>query len=889
MAESISQLTAAMTTASDFDSALNDRYAVRREIGSGGMATVFLARDDKHERDVAIKVLHPDLAATLGGERFLAEIRTTARLQHPHILPLLDSGEANGRLYYVMPFVSGETLRARLDRDHQLPIDETVRIAREVADALGYAHSLGVIHRDIKPENILLQDGHAIVADFGIALAVQSAGGGRLTQTGLSLGTPQYMSPEQAMGERTIDARSDIYALGAVVYEMLTGDPPFTGSTVQAIVAKVMTERPTPPRTVRDTVPAHVESAVLKALAKLPADRFGSARDFAAVLTGVQSVGIESPNASAPRALRTRRDRLLIGALGSIALAGVAASAWLATHRGTIADDRLIRFDVRLPDSVSLYSGARKKLALSHDGSMLVVAGVRGATMGLYLRRMSEPAARLIRGTETPVTSVGPSPAFSADDKNILFEAAESQLVVPVTGGTARKIADSALAGSWIGGDTVIFVRDRAVWLVSSASHASHLIASPDTASGVYDVKWPHLLPGGTHCLVTLDRSRLSGEIDSLYLGVLSIADGKVTPLGVRGSDARYLASGHIVFGRPGGEIGLAPFSLSRKTITGPLVKVAEDVWQANGGATDFAVSDDGKLAYTSGGPSELRREVLIVDRSGRERRIPTAPGAVFPRVSPDGRHVATGGGWNLDGGVWSSDVASGAEDRVAANGAGFRPEWTRDGKDIVYLRSHGGVREVVAHSWDRNGDDRVLVRDSIRSITDVVLGPPHGLAIFVAQGEPHFYVAPMDSLASMRPLALASLATAPVISPDGRLVAYGARESGASEIYVQALVGSGRRVRISVAGGTEPRWAPNGKAVLYRTSSRLMEASLDAGLEVTRRDSLFVDDMERSPSLQRQNWDVMPNGQEFLMVRWRSSNLVSVVVNWRKLIEAKK
>src|SRR4051812_20439171 len=258
------------------NAALAGRYRIDRELGAGGMATVHCARDTRHDRDVAIKVLHPDLAATLGGERFLAEIRTTARLQHPHILPLLDSGEANGRLYYVMPFVSGETLRARLDRDHQLPIDETVRIAREVADALGYAHSLGVIHRDIKPENILLQDGHAIVADFGIALAVQSAGGGRLTQTGLSLGTPQYMSPEQAMGERTIDARSDIYALGAVVYEMLTGDPPFTGSTVQAIVAKVMTERPTPPRTVRDTVPAHVESAVLKALAKLPADRFGS-------------------------------------------------------------------------------------------------------------------------------------------------------------------------------------------------------------------------------------------------------------------------------------------------------------------------------------------------------------------------------------------------------------------------------------------------------------------------------------------------------------------------------------------------------------------------------------------------------------------------------------
>src|SRR5512140_1206108 len=194
------------------------------------MATVYLAHDLRHDRDVAIKVLHPDLGAALGAERFLSEIRTTARLQHPHILPLLDSGDADGLLYYVMPLVTGETLRTRLTRERQLPVEDAVRIAREVADALGYAHGLGVVHRDIKPENILLQGDHALVADFGIALAVQHAGGTRMTQTGLSLGTPQYMSPEQAMGEKMIDARADISALGVVLYEMLAGEPPFTGA-----------------------------------------------------------------------------------------------------------------------------------------------------------------------------------------------------------------------------------------------------------------------------------------------------------------------------------------------------------------------------------------------------------------------------------------------------------------------------------------------------------------------------------------------------------------------------------------------------------------------------------------------------------------------------------
>lgn len=273
-----------MTSAlSRVTNALADRYRISGELGAGGMATVYLAHDLKHERDVAIKVLHPDLGAVLGPERFLTEIKTTARLQHPHILPLLDSGSADGLLYYVMPLVTGESLRARLERERQLPVEDAVRIARKAATALEHAHRQGIIHRDIKPENILLQDGHALVADFGIALAVQSAGQ-RLTQTGLSLGTPQYMSPEQATGERTIDARSDVYALGAVLYEMLAGEPPFSGPTVHAVVARLMSEEPRSLVVQRKAVPVPIETAVLRALEKLPADRFATAGEFAAAL-----------------------------------------------------------------------------------------------------------------------------------------------------------------------------------------------------------------------------------------------------------------------------------------------------------------------------------------------------------------------------------------------------------------------------------------------------------------------------------------------------------------------------------------------------------------------------------------------------------------------------
>jgi len=265
--------------------ALSDRYTLQRELGSGGMATVYLAHDLKHDRKVAIKVMRPELSAILGGERFLQEIRIAAQLNHPHILTLHDSGEADGFLYYVMPHVEGESLRSKIDREKQLPIDEALLVSSQVALALDYAHGQGVIHRDIKPENILLHRGVTVVADFGIALAVTAAGGERLTETGLSLGTPEYMSPEQAAGDRELDARSDLYSLGAVLYEMVTGEPPQTGATVQAVIAKLLSEPPTQPRVVRDSIPEAMDRAIMKALSKVPSDRFDTAAEFAAALT----------------------------------------------------------------------------------------------------------------------------------------------------------------------------------------------------------------------------------------------------------------------------------------------------------------------------------------------------------------------------------------------------------------------------------------------------------------------------------------------------------------------------------------------------------------------------------------------------------------------------
>ena len=422
--------------------ALVGHYQIEREIGQGGMATVYLAHDVRHDRKVALKVLRPELSAILGGERFLHEIRTTANLQHPHILPLHDSGEADGIVYYVMPFVQGESLRGRLNREKQLPVEDAIRIAREVADALDYAHRQGVVHRDIKPENILLHDGRAQVADFGIALAVSSAGGGtRMTDTGMSLGTPHYMSPEQAMGEREISAKSDIYALGCVLYEMLVGEPPFTGPTAQAIIARVVTEEPRSLKIQRRSIPPHVEAVTRKALEKLPADRFASAAQFAAALSNPDV--LQLPAARRDVAVKERGDgkwpRLLTGRFAVAALAVLlvltaGAAAWGWMHETPVPRAAVARFLLPLPDEAQFVDAPGVSIALAPDGSRLAYVGRDEAgRVAVRLRAMGQ-----LEPVTVPGTNAAFGPFFSPDGLWLAFN----------VGARVQKVALAAASSS---------------------------------------------------------------------------------------------------------------------------------------------------------------------------------------------------------------------------------------------------------------------------------------------------------------------------------------------------------------------------------------------------------------------------------------------------------
>ncbi len=447
-----------MTSPSRLAEALADRYRIERELGAGGMATVWLAEDLKHHRKVAIKVLRPELASAVGAERFLAEIRIIANLHHPHILGLIDSGALTTHdsrlLYYVMPFVEGESLRARLTRETQLSIDEAVRIASEVGSALDYAYRHNVVHRDIKPENILLQDGGSLVADFGIALALQSSAAERLTETGTSIGTPQYMSPEQATGGKNLDARSDVYSLGVVLYEMLAGEPPFSGPTSQAVIAKLLTERPTRLRVVRSSVPQPLDAAVARALEKVPADRFASA---AALIQAIQS-------GAGPRAALVTAGRRKLG----IAAAGLVAAA-LITVGIMRYTSRPARHSVVLLDRTQITStGHATAPSISADGKQMAYVTAEcdptGCKYGIDIQDVGSPTSR--RAVDLIDASMVSSVKWSSDRRNFLVWFARNGsfggYLVPALGGTPRQIPYSG-ADFYAGGDSIIMASEGLV------------------------------------------------------------------------------------------------------------------------------------------------------------------------------------------------------------------------------------------------------------------------------------------------------------------------------------------------------------------------------------------------------------------------------------------
>ncbi|MEO7521324.1 MAG: protein kinase [Gemmatimonas sp.] len=867
--------------------ALADRYRIERELGAGGMATVYLAADLKHDRKVAIKVLKPELAAVLGAERFIVEIKTTAALQHPHILPLFDSGEADGFLYYVMPYIQGETIREKLNRETQFGIDEAVRIAREVADALDYAHRHGVIHRDIKPENILLHDGRAMVMDFGIALAVSAAAGGRMTETGLSLGTPHYMSPEQATAEREITGRSDQYSLASVLYEMLSGNPPHTGASAQQIIMKIITEHAQAVTVLRKSVPANISAALSKALEKLPADRFESAATFAAALSNPGfATAAQGLNAVGSGVAHQRPAQRVLTWLPWVLAATLAVtSVWLAREKMRTPATASVRFAADL-DSVQSFPSAASIIAMP-DGRSVLVGAIVGGQGVLVSRRLDRLETGIIRGSE------GADRAFvSPDGRWVAFAARGKLMKLPIEGGTPVALADSVnwAGGTWGKDGTIIYTPtyQSGLWRVSAAGGDARLLTNPDSATGELAHWWPQLLPDQRHVLFTAYRA----PIERSTLEVLDLKTGTRRVLLQNGVMARYAPTGHLLFAREASILAV-PFDLGKLAITDAPVVVVDDVaMDYSDGFAAYDVSPTGTLVVMPSSVAGSRVQVVEVDRRGNEKPLLTGPDRYDnPRYAPDLRRISVD--ITPDRGardVWVMDLSRGtAGMRVTTDpSSDFAAFWMPNGSELLYS-SERPLFELYRRAADGSRPPEVLLGGGHDRVIGSISADGR-LAVFVLSAARGYEIStvtlqgtPTTRQYLLRPGFTLSH---PSLSPDGRWMAYDSDESGRVEAYVQSFPDPTIAKHAISGGGSAPVWTKGGREVVFVRGDNVMAATIDPVSGSTGIPALLFAGAFRSASTadEARRYDVSPDGERFLMLKWPAGEArrrVLVTTGW--------
>jgi hypothetical protein len=802
--------------------ALADRYRIERELGTGGMATVYLAHDLKHDRKVALKVLKPELAAVLGAERFVVEIKTTAALQHPHILPLFDSGTAEGFLYYVMPFIDGEPSRAKLDPETQLAIAQSVKITTAVADALDYAHRHGVIHRDIKPENILLHEGRPMVTDFGIALAVSAAAGGRMTETGLSLGTPHYMSPEQATAAKEISARSDVFSLASVLYEMLTGQPPHLGASAQQIIMKIITEQPAPVTQFRKSVPPNIAAALSKALEKIPADRFASAKAFADALTNPEF----RTEAESARGGGTRSGARVFSLRAFAGVAALAIVAVAAAIGGWLRSPPLpapARFVVTLSASPQ---GLRnwRDMALSPDG--LTIAFPESGMIWLKTREQAapEPRAGTEGGQGLSFSPDGEWIAFVADGRLRKFRRAGGEVLTIAEGAMPTSVATAGPSTAWLDDGTVLFSGSQGELKVVGENGGTVRVVIPRDSlpNRVFDIA---SVPGSrTALLVTCASNCVQAK-----LWAVNLATGARRGLADSAHKAWHVNGGIVVFANQRtGQAFAAPLNEKSLAFRAPPTLVLEGVRRLGGESIMMNVSENGTLFFSPDAGPPLEQMVWI-SREGAVTPVDSAWSFVGggTALSPDGRRLAVSvrSGTTFD--IWVKELApGGAHSRLSFAGAASNPAWSADGGSVLYQQAvKGGVEfELVRRRLNGADSAEVLLRSSrdfhsfsvLRDTTKLLvrLGAPATRDIFLARrggSRPGGTLVPLLANDGYEEIT-------PSLSPDERWLAYGSNESGRWEVYVVPFpdVTTGRW-QVSATGGRSPRWARSGRELFFR------------------------------------------------------------------------
>jgi len=845
--------------------ALADRYRIERELGAGGMATVYLAHDLKHDRKVALKVLRPELAAVIGAERFLSEIRTTANLQHPHILPLFDSGSAESFLYYVMPFVEGETLRGKLQRERQLGVDESVRLVRDVADALDYAHRHGVIHRDIKPENILVHDGRPVVADFGIALAVSSAGKGRMTETGLSLGTPHYMSPEQATADRDLSPRSDVYSLACVLYEMLAGDPPHTGPSPQAILMRILTDTPRPVSETRTTVPPHVVAALSKALEKLPADRFDTAKAFgeALVTEGFSYSTRVAPRGTAQAAAATEtgtgrartRGGMLAWTLAAVATA-VAAFGWMRPA----AELPLARLDLS-PGEVAVATNA--EIIISPDGSMFAFAGTVGGEQAIYLRRLdADPDFRKVPGTES-----GAFPTFSPDSRWLVFrrQSDRSLVKVSVAGGGVTTLVPSGpidpYTPHWGTADAIVFTGPTGVHRVTASGGV------PERLEKIGAVR-PFLLPDGSGVL------GVQGSTVSLY----DFASDSTYQLVPNARHPVYVErTGHLLYVAEDAGLFAVSVDLKERRVTSAPVRVLDRV-AAGLFTRGFSVATTGVLVHHEGaggiGVAGANLLVIVDPGVGADTlRLPDGR-RQHPRFSPSGREVAfrtLSESRTNENDLFTFDLVSGTLTQLTFDANNDRPVWSADGKRILFGRyvegSQTGADLYVKPADNSAPEQAILSLPGLQRPTAWLADGTITLVSGTDAAYDLFTLSPADS-GKPKPYLTAPWNEFDLqVAPDGKLAAYVATETGSNEIWLRDFPVPQGKWKVSTGGGNAPRWSPDGSAIYFwrpgAPVDTLMRARVDRFPTIVVRAPEVVAMLDADGVT---HWDLHPDGKRFVV-----------------------
>ena len=869
-----------MTEQTDrLNTALAGRYRVERHLGEGGMASVHLCEDLKHDRKVALKLLKPELAAVLGAERFVVEIKTTAGLQHPHILPLFDSGTADGFLFYVMPYIQGESLRDRLTRETQLGVDDSVRIAREVLDALHYAHEHGIVHRDVKPENILLHGGHAMVADFGIALAVSAAAGGRMTETGLSLGTPHYMSPEQATAEKEITPRSDVYSLGSVLYEMLTGQPPHVGGAAQQVIMKIITTPAEPVTVHRKSVPPHVAAAVAKSLEKLPADRFESAKAFAEALGNESFARAGGAGRHAGRPLGTGVSRARSVLLGALVVVALGAAYWAGRRAAAGSDSGAPTWTMLVPEGGKSWQVSGDGMAISPDGRTVALVEI-GPPRRLVLRSLDSPGTRALPGTDR-----GSSPFWSPDGRSLGFLADQRLKVLDLATGTVndRCPAAGAVGGAWGADDLILFARDSE--LVSLPASAAAC-----TTSHVADLRalrrpvWPHFLRDGRHFVLGDISKTMLGEVgrDTLTLLAESVV-----------ARAAVVSGDWMTFWPPGADRLVAQrIDVGGKRLDGPRVPLPLGIGRP-GGSPPVAGSPSGTLVL-----------FLNADSTGANS---------IERFGIDGRVIDSA--MNRPSGlVW--DAARQSNDRRQMLSSGLVVVRQRRGEATLseLVPFAAGATRTQSHAVWGPGDSVVYFQRGPAP------GVPESLLV-VATRTGRVAPVPVAPAQSVHPArwisrlarllyynangaGLLDVATgawqqlvaepgiaSPALSPDGRLIAYEVTKGNAQGVDVRALPGPSLPTLVA-RDGHEPSWGErSGELILVSDSRDIVQYRLAPNGTVVAPSRVLVPRttvFASQPSATNAHLYVADDGRELVVtLAGRRSPSLTVVQHFDALLGA--